>query len=496
MSEEQRGTVPHDEGEAASAPGSGPAKQGGETSSEVESGSAEEAPPTAGAAGGGQGADPEVAAGGSGSDGAGRRRPRRVRRFFATFLVVLFAICLFVSSLSIWAVRQVLNTDVFVSHVNTAIQDPNVQDQISTYVANEVVTAVNPKERFDKVLPKKAQVIVAPVVGAFHQVVYSAVHKLVVSPTFQRVLLAAVAKAHSSAVNLLEGKTSGNLVLNGNEVVLNTLPLIDQTISTLEHHGVLSGLLTKVPPLATANGMPSQQVEQLSHKLGVTLPPGFGQIVVFRSNTLHAAQVALKKLHRALVLMLLLTVVLAVLAIVVSPRKLRTVVQMGIGAVIVGLATWAGTIWVTNEVVSLAKTGQAKGSMRAILQATTSGLVSFMWVVIIVGLIAALLAFVFGESALAARIRAWVKRVAARVPVALGHVADFIRAHVDGFRIAGYGIGIGIVFLWLSLAGLIAAVVVEVVWQVGLLLIRGHAEPPTPPEGSDRGSLATVTPAA
>ncbi|MGO9457443.1 MAG: hypothetical protein ACLP62_10410 [Acidimicrobiales bacterium] len=419
-----------------------------------------------------------------------------MRRFFAAFLVVLFAICLFVSSLSIWAVRQVLNTDVFVSHVNTAIQDPNVQDQISTYVANEVVTVVNPKERFDKVLPKKARIIVAPVVGAFHQVVYNAVHKLVVSPTFQKVLLAAVAKAHSSAVNLLEGKTKGNLVLNGNEVALNTLPLIDQTISTLEMHGVLSGLLSKVPPLATVGGMPSKQIEQLSHKLGVTLPPNFGQIVVFKSNTLHTAQVALKKLHRALILMLLLTVVLAALALVVSPWRLRTVVEMGIAAVIVGLVTWAGTIWATNEVVNLAKTGQAKGSMRAILQATTSGLISFMWLVIILGVIAAVLAFVFGGSALAARIRAWVKRVAAKVPVVLGHVAAFIRAHVDGFRIVGYAVGVGVVFLWLSLAGLIAAVVVEVVWQVGLILIRGRPEPPTPPDGSDRGALATVSPAA
>ncbi len=495
MSEQHGGTVPGDEDEAASAPESGPEEQGGESSAEVESGSADEAAPTGGGSGAEQGVKSEFAAEGSGSGRVGRR-PHRVRGFFAGFMVVLFSICLFVASLSIWAVRQVLNTDVFVSHVNTALQDPNVQNQISTYVADEVVTAVNPKERFDRVLPKKAQVIVAPVVGAFHQVVFNAVHSLVLSPTFQRVLLAAVVKAHSSAIDLLEGKTKGNLVLNGNEVVLNTLPLIDRTISTLEHHGVLSGLLTKVPPLATANGMPSQQVEQLGHKLGVTLPPNFGQVVVFKSNTLHSAQAALKKLHRALVLILVLTVLLAVLALVVSPRRLRTVVEMGIGAVIVGLATWAGTIWATNTVVNLAKTGQAKGSMRAILQATTSGLISFMWLVIVVGVIAAVLAFVFGQSSLAARIRAWVKRVAARVPVGLGHLAAFIRAHVDGFRIAGYAVGVGIVFFWLSLAGLIAAVVVEVIWQIGLLLIRGHAEPPTPPDGSDRGTLATVTPAA
>ena len=178
---------------------------------------------------------------------------------------------------------------------------------------------------------------------------------------------------------------------------------------------------------------------------------------------------------------------------VVSPWRLRTVVEMGIGAVVVGLATWAGTIWATNTVVNLAKTDGAKGSMRAILQATTSGLVTFMWIVIIVGVMAALLAFVFGESALAARIRAGIKRGAAKVPVAVHHAADFIGAHVDGFRIAGYAVGVGIVFLWLSVAGLIAAVVVEAVWQVGLVLIRRGHEASLATDETGRGALTTVS---
>ena len=136
------------------------------------------------------------------------------------------------------------------------------------------------------------------------------------------------------------------------------------------------------------------------------------------------------------------------------------------------------------------------GSMRAILQAVTSGLFSLMWLVIIVGLIAAVLAYVFGGSPRAARIRAWLKRATAKVPVGLRHVADFIGAHVDGFRIAGYAVGIGIVFLWLSLAGLIAAVVVEVVWQLGLILIRRRTEPPEPPDGGDQGTPAAASPVA
>jgi hypothetical protein len=114
-----------------------------------------------------------------------------------------------------------------------------------------------------------------------------------------------------------------------------------------------------------------------------------------------------------------------------------------------------------------------------------------MWLVIIVGVVVSVLAFVFGESKAAIRIRAWFKRVAGELPGALGHVLDFIRAHVDGFRIIGYAVGVGILFLWLSLAGLIAAIVVEVAWQVGLVFIRRRPEPPATTGGGSRGPLAT-----
>ena len=181
-------------------------------------------------------------------------------------------------------------------------------------------------------------------------------------------------------------------------MVLNTLPLIDSSIRALEQQNVLSRLLVHVPPLATSNGTPSQQLEQLSHSLGVTLPPNFGQIVVFRSSTLQQAQSGLKKLRRTLILEAVLTLVLFILAIVVAPFRLRTVAQLGGGAAIVGLLTWAGTRWATNHVVQLATNGNVRAALRAIVNAETGGLSALVLVVAAIGVVAAVLAFIFGES--------------------------------------------------------------------------------------------------
>jgi hypothetical protein len=429
-----------------------------------------------------------------------KRRPYRARRYVAGLLVVLFSISLCASLLSFWGARQVLNTNVFVSHISTAIKDPAVQKEVADYVSTEVIKVTDPAKKIAAVLPTKAQVIVGPVVGALQNLIHTAVLKLVAAPRFQRVLLAAISHAHAAAVALLEGKTRGNLVIRGNEVVLNTLPLIDSTIRQLEDQNVLAKLLVHVPPLSASNGEPSQQLQQLSHSLGVSLPADFGQVVVFRSNTLKQAQEGLKKLHRALILMLVLTIVLFVLAIVVSPFKLRTVAQLGIGAAVIGLLTWAGTKWATNHIVQIAKSGDLRAAIRAIANAETHGLTTLVIVVAVLGIVAAVLAFIFGESPSAGSTRGALKKGAAGLPAAGRSTRAFILAHADGTRVVGFGVGLVILFIWLSWTAFFVAIVVVALWQLGISLMeRTSGESTgTPPSGggpAEAVSAAGPTPA-
>ncbi len=441
-------------------------------------------------------AEPSSAAAvGSAKGRKGRqRRPYRTRRYVAGLLVVLFSISLFASLISFWGARQVLNTDVFVSHISTVIKDPAVQKEVADYVSTEVIKATDPAKKIAAVLPTKAQVIVVPVVGALQNLIHTAVLKLVAAPRFQKVLLTAISHAHAAAVALLEGKTRGNVLIRGNEVVLNTLPLIDTTIRQLEAQNIAVRLLVHVPPLSAPNGSPSQQLQQLSHSLGVTLPSDFGQVVVFRSHTLQQAQEGLKKLHRTLILMLVLTIVLFVLAIVVSPFKLRTVAQLGIGAAVIGLLTWAGTKWATNHIVQIAKSGDLKAAIRAIANAETGGLTTLVIVVAVLGIVAAVLAFIFGESPSAGSTRGAIKKGAAGLPTAGRSTRAFIVAHADGTRVVGWAVGLVILFIWLSWTAFFVAAGVVALWQIGVSLMERSAESTgTPPSGGGPAEALSTT---
>ena len=64
------------------------------------------------------------------------------------------------------------------------------------------------------------------------------------------------------------------------------------------------------------------------------LPDDFGQIKVFESDALPAAQAAVAAIDRVVYALVALTLVLAVVAFVLSPRRLRTTLWLGFGAAI------------------------------------------------------------------------------------------------------------------------------------------------------------------
>ena len=60
-------------------------------------------------------------------------KARRTRKIFSGVFVVLFCISLLVTVLSVWSVRQVLNTNAFAGHVEVALKSPAVQTELSNY---------------------------------------------------------------------------------------------------------------------------------------------------------------------------------------------------------------------------------------------------------------------------------------------------------------------------------------------------------------------------
>ena len=424
--------------------------------------------------------------GGSEPPGGSRApKARRTRKIFSGVFVVLFCISLLVTVLSVWSVRQVLNTNAFAGHVEVALKSPAVQTELSNYVAKEVVQVVQPEKIVAAHLPPKAKPLASPLASGFDTLVTKTTNKLVANPTFQQVVLTAVTKTHQAAVSLLEGKPAGNLEIHGNAVVLNTLPLIDKTIQALQTQTSL-GKVLHAPTLTAPNGDPSAQLQQLSSKFGVTLPSDFGQIVVFRTDNLQQAQQGLKKVRRLLVALLILTIVLFIAALVVSLRRLRTLGQIGLGVAVVMVLAWAATRAATNLIAGHPKQPDARAAVSVVVNNFTGGLELLVGILAILGAVATILAFIFGSSKTAGRIRRRLASWWSEVPRALRWVGAEITTHVGGVRILGLAVGLLIlVLIGFNWPGIITALVIEAIWQgvVSLVLRRqdtGQLPPPAP----------------
>jgi hypothetical protein len=427
----------------------------------------------------------EPSGGGAPPEAPPSRRAPRTRKIFSGVFVVLFSISLLVTVLAVWSVRQVLNTNAFAGHVEVALKSPAVQTELSNYVADQVVKVVQPEKIAAAHLPPKAKALASPLASGFDTLVTKTTDKLVANPTFQQVVLTAVTKTHQAAVSLLEGKPAGNLEIHGNAVVLNTLPLIDKTIHALQTQTSL-GKVLHAPALTAPNGDPSAQLQQLSSKFGVSLPSDFGQIVVFRTDNLQQAQQGLKKVRRLLVALLILTIVLLIAALAVSVRRLRTLAQIGLGVAVVMVLAWAATRAATNLIAGHPKQPDARAAVSVVVNNFTGGLELLVGILAILGAVATILAFIFGSSKTAGRVRSRLARWWSKVPVALRWVGGEITTHVGGARILGVAVALLIlVLVGFNWPGIIAALVVEAIWQGAISLVvarrsTGQIPPPAP----------------
>ncbi len=402
----------------------------------------------------------------------------RVRRIAVVVLVILTTLGFTASLIAVWSYRQVLNTSVFTERVETVISDPEVVDALALYITDEVFEAINPEQLAANALPDSAQSLVRPLVAAYRTFVLTITEKVLARPEVQSVVVDAVELAHRSAIKLIEGeKVAGFQIDEGDAVVMNTLPVIQQVLTKASEEGIF-GRTVDIPPITDASGQPSEQITALATRLGVELPPDFGQLTVLRSDSLEEAQQALKLVRRGLWLLLIGTLVLSIVTLLLSTNRWRTFAQLGIGLAVAMLITRVMVNRVNQRVLDLVKNPDNLPAIRAIDASFFSTLDSLVLVLIVVGFVVAGIGYFFGRSDSAARLRASTTRQAVRagatVQGASNPVSAFVVGHTDASRLVALGIGVVIV-LWsgFTTSGIIIALVVTAVLLLVIeLLVR------------------------
>ena len=278
-------------------------------------------------------------------------------------LFAVATILLFVSSLTVWSKRQLLDNEAWANSSTQLLANDEVRGAIAQKLSDGLFARVDVEAQLRERLPQRSQGA-APALAATLQntVGPAAADRLLQRPRVQTLWQNTNKRAHAALVKVLEGEDLGR---NGN-------------ISTANGNVTLD-LRPAITRLATRLG--------LEDKLKANADPNAGQIVILKSSQLDAAQTAVKALKRLSSLLVIAVVALFALAIYLAQgRRRRLLGATGASLVLVGLVIASLRRFVGDAIVdSLVKTEVNKHPVSVVWAIETSVLRDIALILVVYG---------------------------------------------------------------------------------------------------------------
>ncbi|MFL6136965.1 MAG: hypothetical protein ACJ74O_04110 [Frankiaceae bacterium] len=421
----------------------------------------------------------------------GRRRGW-VRRTAVGVLVALFAVLVPVTATAAWTHRTVLNTEAYVATVRPIASDPAVTSAASRQVTNQLYATLDPQSIIANALPPKAAFLAGPIADALKGSLRSKVNDILNSAQFQQLWVEANRFAHGQLVAVLRGDTSTLRTTKG-QVVLNLVPLVNAALQRAS--ALVAGVVGKpvTLPKITSDELPSAACERIAAALSRPVPPTCGQIVLFPAANLTAARRAVRAFDRGVVALLVITPLLALLALWLSRRRRRTLLQLVIGGMLGVVVVRRALFWEQDRLISSGPP-ENEDARRVIVHGLLNGFFGLTEWILIGGFVIAVLAVLSGPYRWAVAMRSGVvhgvRATSHLVSVgAKGTVAQardeatiaWLRRHLDALRIAAVVVAVLLLlFLDVSFPGFLVIVALLALAQIGLYRLR-PADPAGPP---------------
>ncbi len=388
---------------------------------------------------------------------------RRGRAVTAMVLIVVASLLLPFAGLTVWVRNLMLNTDRYVQTVSPLPSDPAVQEAIATKVSVALVKELDIQGRAKSALPDKAQFLAAPIATGATQLAHNATLKLVSTDKFQQLWDAANRRAHDQIVAALTGEGTKHIKNSNGKVVLELGPIAAKVAQQLDKIGL---------------GLPSNiDVSRVSVRF-----------VLIDSADLKSVQDYTKILNKLAWVLPILVLLLYGLAIVIAPKKRVTVVRVGIGVTIAAVVAVIGYgLLRTLYLDSLP--GPGKHEAGAVIYDTVTRYAQRGFkVVLVIGILVWLIAWLAGPSRPAQSVRRQWNRMTGKAGGAVGEIGPvnvWVGHHVGLLR--GLLVGVlGVVLItWERPTGkvvLLLAVIGLIGWGLIQLLAAGV---PREPAGVD-----------
>ena len=237
-------------------------------------------------------------------------RRLRTRRALVWSILSLALVLLLISSLTVWAKRQALQTDRWVATSDQLLQNEQIRNAAAQEMVNALFAQTDIEQRVSATLPPNLKPLAGPAVGLVRQAAVPAAEELLARPFVQQLWEEANRLAHQKLMAILEGNQGKALTTANGDVTLDLHPLVLQLASRL-------GLSADIPPSA-------------------------GVITIMHSDQLQKAENAVKFIKFFSVFMVIVVLALFVLAIYLAGGFRREALRFAaLGLVLVGILVLA-----------------------------------------------------------------------------------------------------------------------------------------------------------
>ncbi len=403
-------------------------------------------------------------------------RARRTRGVVSWILIVLASLLIPISVMSVWAIQTVTNTDQYVATMAPLARNQVIVNDLADRATEALFASKTVQNKVEELLPVKAKPIVTPVVAEVKTYVHGLALKIFESPKFGQLWDGLNRHTHEAVVSVLEGKHNATLqkIQQNGQIVLNVSPTLQTLIDKANAKGITIFNPLKAVLSHGDNGMSvaivsTQQVSKYSAL--------FNLLVQLRWWVPIAA------------------LVLGLLSIVVAVNRRRALLRVTVGVALFTLVLLA--VFALGRNIFLNKVAQhsyKQDVAAAVWDTLLRNLkTDFRWM-LLVSVLVALVAWVFGPAGWAVAIRSAFARagrwVAAQVRQLTGktgeaaagspgtrRVGGWVHEHINALRIVGVVVAALFLLFGGNLTGwsLLIIVIVLAVYLALLQLVAAWA---------------------
>ncbi|MEV7379041.1 hypothetical protein [Streptomyces lydicus] len=417
--------------------------------------------------------------------------PRPLRYTGATVLLVLAVLLAPLATVATWVSSQISDSGRYVQTVAPLATEPSVQSAVTDRLTNRVVGQVDvqaitnslaatlQKAGAPPLVVEHTPELAGPLKDALTKTVHKVVSKVVTSDQFSQLWDVANRQAHAAVVKVLTGEGNSAVQARGNTVVLD----IGTVVDNVKQHLVDAGF-----------------------KKASAIPQPDRTITLLKTDKLQQAQTLMRLLDVLGVWLPVVALVCAALGIWVAPAHrvalLATAIGTGVmmAVLLIALAVLRGVY-----LDSVPPSALPENAAAAVFDTLVRFLRQSAWTLLVVAVIVALTAALYGPSRAARSVRSGasrgtgsVGRAAARRGMRTGTMGRWLETHrgwTTGVVIAGGALAL---ILWnyptAGSVALVLGIVLLVLVILGVLAAAGGSPVPTPP-GADRPRSEPAGPA-